>query len=115
MVLRGVGWPAAEAAGLPEALSTPQQRQERLDCAAHSPNSWVPSIFHQHPHMQLYTTPLRFSVKLATRVHQTQWRADVVNELRRTVRAALQLEAAAQQGGADVGLGGRGCVGALDA
>ena len=98
MVLRGVGWPAAEVAALPRALRTQQGCQARLECAAHSPMDWVPATFHQQPHMQLFSTPLPLSVRLATRLQQSQWRADVCNEHRRTVVAALQLEAIAAGG-----------------
>jgi hypothetical protein len=98
MVLRGVGWPAAEVAALPHDLSTPQLCRARLDCAAHSPMDWVPATFHQQPHIQLYPKPLPFSVRLVTRLQQSQWRADVDDEHMRTVKAVLQLEAVAAGG-----------------
>jgi exonuclease III len=99
LLMRSIGWDAASITALPKQLSTPGGRAAATAAQHDSPEGWVPAAFQHQPRLQLFSSPLPLTVKLATRLQQGPWRSAVRDMHMRCIRAALQLDQAAAENG----------------
>lgn len=91
LCLRGLGWPAAEVTSLPKALQTPEDREQFIKDGKETPALWAPGAFLTKPHIQLFSSPLPLTVRLATKLQLSDWRKELKQVHEKCVRGALGL------------------------
>lgn len=99
LLVRSISWDAASITALPKQLSTPEGRAAATAAQFDSPERWVPVAFQHQPRLQLFSSPLPLTVRLATRLQQGPWRGAVRDMHVRCIRAALQLDQADTENG----------------